>query len=126
MHWTEKYLTRPYIPKEYDCASLVCDVQRDEFGVDVPDFGERPALRSQSYSKLLEEMDRRLTALDEPTEGAIVEILSIGDLPHVGVYSVVNGRPCVLHNTKKYGVLITPVQELARHGWRVQGYFKWT
>ena len=125
-HWAEKYVGREYRLRDYDCASLVCDVEREQFAKDVPDFGERPPSRSEGYEMLLAEIDKRLVDSEQPEEGDIVDVLARGDFPHVGVYCVVDGAPAVLHNTRKHGVIITPLAEMSRYGWRVQRILKWT
>ena len=40
MHWSEKYIGRPYVLGVSDCARLVCDVRREVFGQPVPEEAE--------------------------------------------------------------------------------------
>lgn len=127
-HWTEQYIGREYVRGEYDCASLVVDVQREVFGRDVPDFGERPGRRSdemEMIAEMLDEAEELVERVEEPEEGCAVQIKVSMNLTHVGTYCEINGEGYVLHNIKKHGVIATKVRDLWRHGWVVEGYYRW-
>lgn len=107
MHWSINYLGKPYIEKEYDCASTFCEVMREVFDKDVPDYGERPRLRSQRYDKLLEELGEHAPVVTEPEEGDAVIMKSDRGLHHIGVWCVVNRDEMILHNLLGRGVVLT-------------------
>jgi len=124
-HWANKYVGKPYISKQYDCASLAVDVLREVFGKDVPDYGERPASRSEGHADLAQRLEDRTTRIEKPVEGCAVQILVGQRIAHVGVYCEVDGWPCVLHNIRRHGVILTKLQDMRRHGWIVEGFYEW-
>lgn len=125
MHWAEGYIGRAYVPKVYDCASLAADVQREVFNRAVPDYSERAELRSQNQEMLMVTVKESATRTEHPEEGCLAQIAITGHIQHIGVYCVVNGEPCLLHNIKKFGTILTRVRDLPRHGWKVEGYYTW-
>lgn len=127
MHWVERYLNRSYVDREYDCASLFCEVLREQFDKDVPDYGERPALRSARADWLETELKSRARRLKEPVEGCGVLMMSEGAYRHIGVYCIVNSRPHILHNVKDRGARLTRPEDLPLlTGLTIEGYYEWT
>ncbi len=128
MHWSEKFIGREYVRGEYDCASLVVDVQKEIFSRDVPDTGERPALRSAEMAKLAEALDtlgNTVERVETPEEGCAVQIKVSMHLVHVGVYFEQGGEGYVLHNIRKHGVISTRMKDLWKFGWAVEGFYRW-
>lgn len=125
MHWTEPYIGRPYVTGEYDCASLVLEIQRDVFGREVADYGERPALRSDQHQALVDEAKKRVERVETPQEGDAVQMLVRGTMSHVGVYTNINGEGHVLHNVRRVGVILTKIRDLPMKPWKLEGFYQW-
>lgn len=124
-HWSDGYIGRSYEQGTYDCASLAVDVMRDVFNKEIPDYGERPPLRSAAHAWLEAELYQRTRRLDVPREGCAVQIAIEGRIKHVGIYCKVDGTPSVLHNIRKHGVVRTRVADMPKWGWNIEGYYEW-
>ena len=126
-HWTTNWLGRPWIAGTYQCEDFVAEVLREEFGLDVPKDlrgGERDWDR-----QLAAHAERRWRRADTPQDGDGVLMEFAGALArrfyHVGVYAA--GRPpCVLHCPREGTSVLHPVTELAAHGLRLEGVYRWT
>ena len=127
-HWTEKWVGRPYVPGEFDCADLVKAVVEEVRGVYIPLPSDREwrglppdALRDLSREYAAQTM--------RPQEGDGVLMRIVGNRrslgSHIGVYSEVAGSPWVLHSIEKLGVLFTPVSHLVRLQLEIQSYYQW-
>ena len=74
-HWSDKYLGRPYLRGEFDCADLVVEVARAEFGraVALPRHAEGVRARDRQIEELTGALGRQLDA-------AAGETLQDGDI----------------------------------------------
>ena len=64
MHWSEKYIGRPYVLGESECARLVCDVRREVFGLPVREVPtHRPRQRVDLADRKFETSAERDAAL---------------------------------------------------------------
>lgn len=128
MHWSARYVGRPYVPQSDDCAQLAADVQREIFGRDFALPAERPA-GVREAAKLIEQVERdHGVRIDAPTEGCIVLMRRGKDARpwHVGVYFLQCGEGWVLHATQTSGQAIASrVRQLHMSGLQIEGYYEW-
>jgi len=112
----DKYLNKVYCPQNYNCAHLVCEVWKDETGIDISHalqgfLGGRKARRV-----VLADL-RIFKRLKAPLSPCLVQFQSHRDAPHVGIY--LRGR--VLHITKS-GVRFE-ILETVSIGFKKVGFF---
>ena len=127
MHWTEKYIGRPYVRGIADCARLVCEVRRQEFRGEVPE--ETEVVRAQSaLGRALQVSDGvavYMEVTDTPEDGDVVLVYVRGRPSHVGVFSFLD-EPCILHATENAGMTVLhKIRDLPKYGMSVEGYYKW-
>ena len=132
-HWSDKYLGRPYLRGEFDCADLVVEVARAEFGraVALPRHAEGVRARDRQIERLTGELGRRLDRAAGETiqDGDIVLMkaagrrLSLGH--HIGVAAVLPLAACVLHCLAGVGVARHPLDCLAARQLTLTGIYRW-
>lgn len=127
MHWTAKWLGRPWVAGSYQCEDFVAEVLREEFGLDVPK-GLRGA-EERSWDRQLSEHAARCWALTvSPADGDGALMISTAAAGrrfyHVGVY--VAARPAlVLHCPRGGASVLQLVGELGAHALRLEGVYRW-
>ena len=132
-HWSDKYLGRPYLRGEFDCADLVVEVARAEFGraVALPRHAEGVRARDRQIEQLTGELGRRLDRADGDViqDGDIVLMkaagrrLSLGH--HIGVAAMLPLAACVLHCLAGVGVARHPLDCLAARQLTLTGIYRW-
>lgn len=128
MHWSSKYIGRPYVHGDSDCARLLSDVRVEVFGLPVPsivDLGrEKTALlRANQIDQLVHEFGEQTQS---PKDGDAVLMICAGRPSHVGVYCVINYEPCVLHAMQSAGmVVLHKIRDLDKYFLKVEGYYSW-
>ena len=132
-HWSDKYLGRPYLRGTFDCADLVVEVARAEFGraVALPRHAEGVRARDRQIEQLTGELGRRLNAAagEALQDGDIVLMkaagrrLSLGH--HIGVAAALPLGVCVLHCLAGIGVTRHPLDCLAERGLTLTGFYRW-
>ena len=132
-HWSDKYLGRPYLRGEFDCADLVVEVARAEFGraVALPRHAEGVRARDRQIERLTGELGRRLDRAggDVVQDGDIVLMKSAGRRlslgHHIGVAAVLPLAVCVLHCVAGVGVVRHPLDFLAERQLELTGIYRW-
>ena len=140
-HWSDKYLGRPYVRGEFDCADLVVEVARAEFGREValPRHAEGVRARDKQIERLTGELGRRLDLMagDVIEDGDIVLMKAAGrrlSLGHhigvvaelsVGVAAALPLAACVLHCLAGVGVVRHPLDYLPERGLERTGIYRW-
>ena len=132
-HWSDKYLGRPYLRGTFDCADLVVEVARAEFGraVALPRHAEGVRARDRQIEQLTGALGRRLDRLAGETlqDGDIVLMkaagrrLSLGH--HIGVAAALPLALCVLHCLAGIGVTRHPIDCLAERQLTLTGIYRW-
>ncbi|MCE5182349.1 MAG: NlpC/P60 family protein [Betaproteobacteria bacterium] len=125
-HWSDKYVGRPYIEGEQDCAVLAEDVQREEFGRQISLPTERAAgLRGLSRQIESLKLDYAVPT-DTPAEGDGVLMIGRGNLDHIGIYCVIGGTAYVLHAASNARQVVRHrLRDLPGQGLPVEGFYKW-
>ncbi len=119
-----RYIGLPYAAggrgPAYDCWGLLMHLQREFFGVDLPEVGGNWQAAALEYSA------RRASGawllLPTPEHGAPA-LLRGGLQPHVGTWLAVDGGG-VLHAQEGAGVVWTPAGRLNLAGYGRAQYFK--
>ena len=127
-HWTEKYIGKRYSESDYDCADMIREVTRDFVGLEI-NLPEDREWRRRNPEDLSAMCSVFAEPTDEPKDGCGVIMKLMGNRrslgTHVGAYADVNGRPWVLHNMERIGVVLTPILELNEIHLELFGYYKW-
>ena len=127
-HWTEKYIGQPYAAHTADCARLLSRVRSEQFKLPVPtDIEvERAASRLGRIGQMQDLVSEYGQRTETPHEGDAVLMLNRGRPSHIGVYTIVNNEPCVLHAMENAGmVVLHRIRELNRVFLTVEGYYSW-
>lgn len=131
-HWTSKYVGRPVVKGEFDCAVLAQTVQREVFGKTVELPSERPEAEG-----VLSRMRDRTTMIAEgkaafaertnsPREGDAVLIQTRGYLQHIGTLAFINNDVWVLHtDDRSKRVVLSRAREMGIRGLQIEGYYRW-
>lgn len=129
MHWSSKWVGRPYIKKSFDCAELVREVVLCLRGIDVC----LPADRDwrNATPRYLRSFAKDFAARTEsPEDGDCVLMRYVGQRgehgAHVGVYCKVAGGDWVLHNLEGLGVIFHPIRHLGKRLLKLEGFYRWT
>lgn len=120
VHWTEKYIGRPWVDGIHDCVDLVLQVQRLEFGRALQ---EPPRARETLAESLAAVRSMTRPLVDAPpVDGDVV--LMRAPKWHLGVWCAPGGRPSVLHCARVTGTVLTPMDGLATAGMRLEGIYR--
>lgn len=128
MHWSSRYIGRPYVLGDADCARLLSDVRQEVFMLPVPSIVdvERAASalgRAGQVDDLVHEYGEHT---DTPKDGDAVLMICAGRPSHIGVYCNVNSDPCVLHAMQNAGmVVLHKIRDLEKYFLKVEGYYAW-
>ena len=132
-HWSDKYLGRPYLRGEFDCADLVVEVMRAEFGREValPRHAEGARARDRQIEELIGVLGRPLErgGDERPQDGDVALMkaagrrLSLGH--HIGVVAVLPLGVCVLHCVAGIGVVRHPWDSMAARNLELTGFYRW-
>lgn len=128
MHWSDKYLGRPYRIGDADCAALAVDVIETEFGGVLPDFvhEDRENTRLKRAEQLAQRSRDLIRSTDDPAEGDLVIMLCRARPSHVGIYCVIDGEPAVLHAMENAGQVVRhKIRDLPKYFLALEGYYKW-
>lgn len=125
-HWSEKYVGKPYIEGQFDCAHFVELVLREQFGREL----NLPKEHAGEYRAQQRQIDAEKAQYAEPVaiprEGDGVLIVSRGRAEHLGVYCEIHGTSYVLHNFRAAGrVCLHRIRSLPAQGMALAGYYRW-
>jgi len=124
-HWSARYLGLPWTIST-DCGWLVEKVRAEVFGQLIALTPQRRPGAFGRNQQIRAEVSARAVHTDQPADGDIVLLICRARAQHVGLYCLIDGEPWVLHNGQGLGVTRMRVRELARHGYGVEGYYRWT
>jgi len=105
-------------PAGMDCYGIAIEVLH-RIGKNLPDvfYPDTDIESNENILKILKEAIPS-ALIEKPEEGAIVEILVMGQPSHIGVCL---GDGTFIHALKKIGVVIEP---LSRYKHRIKGYYR--
>ena len=123
MHWSESYLSLPYIEGKFDCSDLVRLVQLEQCGREIPLPSEHTPLSLEDF------VADFASPVEAPREydGLLMKIRGsrMDDHWHVGIASIVSGQPWVLHALERVGVIFCPVSKLRLLMLEKVNYYRW-
>ena len=122
--WHTAYLRQPWDRDRGGCAALVCDVERDVFGVEIELPGADHWRRNPDPAMVAEYG----TPTDSPDNGDIALMRLTGNQrsfgSHVGVCVMVDGHPWILHSLWNTGSVLTPPSSLWRTQHELVGWYR--
>lgn len=125
-HWAERYVGIPYVVHEADCARLCERVRREQFAhaLELPrEAHDNPFARTATIATHARDFAVRT---EQPQEGDGVLLIARGRLQHIGIYCLPGELPHVLHAAPGAGaVVLHRVRDLARLGYKLEGYYRW-
>ena len=112
-----------YGPQAYDCWATVWWVQKHLFAVDLPVFTDPPT-DTAGVARVFRDVSvrDRLTELDEPEHGCIVELSHSIRPHHVGVWLDLD-RGGILHCYGNCGVQFDRLATMKAAGWSTFRYY---
>jgi hypothetical protein len=119
--WAMAYVGLPYVVGVGECAHRAALVWREQFGFEVevaPAWGDMTVAQARIRAELAK---ADWYATPQPREGDAVVMWKGDLLAHVGIW-VAPGH--VLHCTRAQGMVLTPVADLPRTGFRVFGFYR--
>ena len=135
MHWAEDLIGRPWVaggrgPDAFDCWGLVRWCWRTHFGIEVPEIPVDAANVRAVLSSFRDHPERQRwrrveRAGEQPREGDAVLMRQSRHPVHVGIWLAVDGGG-VLHAARDIGVVFQNARDLATHGWRIEGFYRFT
>lgn len=126
MHWSDKYVSEPYVPETGDCAAFAQRVAREHLKLDLnlPD-SHATALRAQA-AQIRHHRDDFAVRVDGPIEGHPIVLTSRGDLFHIGVMCFLAHEWWVLHADKGFGSVIRQrLRTMLAVDYALEGYYQW-
>ena len=129
-HWCQPYIGMPWVagsygPESYDCWSLIWEIYRTRYGVDLPNYREvsRQFVRSISLAMRSGETGGEWVRVYKPREGDLVAMSRSKRYHHVGIYIEFNGGQ-VLHAADRDRVIVQPVGSISRGIWSKIHYYR--
>ena len=123
----ERYVGMPYDERDFDCADLVMQVQRELFGREVRLPNGRPR-GVQGQAAIHGGLGEYATPTDDPNDGDLVLMREPHTKRpgHVGVFFRLAHEGWVLHANETNGcAVLHRVRELPSFGPVVEGYYRW-
>ena len=128
-HWTEAYLGLPYAqggsgPEGYNCWGFFRFVQRDRFGIHVPEISE-----PESLPKLLRKVPAAAAELGwekiaVPRTGDAVLMAHHTHPSHCGVYVDDIAGGAILHCIAGPGSVLHSMRHLEIASWRIAAFYR--
>lgn len=121
-HWATKFIGLPWAygargPHEFDCWNFVRHVQKDHFGIDMPEVDYHDDWKSAAENLSHHEERRNWTQVDKAQEGDVV-LMARSRLPvHIGICITANRQSGVIHCVRGQGVVFQPFGSLTVAGW---------
>jgi hypothetical protein len=133
-HWAERYVGRPYIEGEFDCADLARLVQQEVFKREIRLPASRDYAGKEGMAKI-RAMSGQIEAckLDyagpvaTPVEGDAVLLISRAASSHIGTWCAIGGEGYVLHCTSRSKqAVLQRIRDLHLFGLKIEGFYRWT
>lgn len=122
----ENYLGRQWEPCGFNCWALLREFYLRELAIDLPHIGT-DASRGDDVGREFQKNPARnlFKKIENPLQFSVVTMRHGQSYyeSHCGVYVLLNGVGCVLHNWRGCGVICEPIERLSWHSLTVTGYF---
>lgn len=127
MHWSARWLGRPYVRGVYECGEFVVDVEAAEFGRALA-LPHAHSVRERD--RLVRALERELAeATPAPAEGDGVLMRARGRRSavghHLGVWCGLSEGPHVLHLTPGLGSCVHAIASLPERDLELVGVYRW-
>ena len=128
-HWqaAQVYVGREYRRGEYDCAHLAADVQREVFGraITLPTVHRQG--RAGQVAQIKACRHQLAERVPQAAHGCAVLLQGQAGSWHIGTVFVQAGVVWVLHCSAVWGsAALTRLNDFARLGMTVEGFYLWT
>jgi hypothetical protein len=122
--WIDGYVGQEWVLRDHDCWGFFRKVQREQFGIEVPEMDVDSASPLQTRHAFKEATERaRWVPVESPRHGDGVLMGKNPRPSHVGVF-VETPAPAVLHCVENIGVLVQSLSSLKAMGWTVCGFYR--
>lgn len=126
IHWSDHYVGLPYLPQEFDCASLAAQVSKDIFNKEVG----LPESHGQTYrgqsKQILKHKDDLAIKIEKPVDGCPALFYGRGRLCHIGIMCWIAGDWWVLHNDENSRFVVRQrLRDMTRVLFTLEGYYSW-
>jgi len=124
-NWTDAYIGREH-SETYDCAALVLDVEREQFGrhVNVPSHRAFYKPGENHNDEIVKYAFTLADKVDVPQDGDVVLMFNRNGLNHIGIYVDIKGTQYVLHNIAKVGTILQKLKDITRYTLRFEGFYR--
>lgn len=125
-HWSDKYLGLPYLPEQFDCASLAATVSKEIFNKEIglPE-SHGDTYRGQS-KQILRHRDDLAAKIEKPVDGCPALFYGRGRLCHIGVMCWIEGDWWVLHNDEGSRFVVRQqLRNMTRILYQLEGFYAW-
>ena len=132
MHWSDRYIGKPYVRGVYDCAHLVVEVMLEQFEreISLPPHAAGVRDRDAQITVLTAQLCRPLAAGETACDGDVALMRAAGRRVslghHVGLLVVLAGETLVLHCVAGIGVIRHPLRDLGPRCLELTGVYRWT
>lgn len=111
-------------PEAYDCWGLFLAVQRQHFGLDLPEIPvDALDLRAVLDAFTAHPERQRWQPMSAAEEGDAVLMRQSRYPVHIGVWLDIDGGG-LLHAVRHAGVVFQSLAALEAHGWRIEGHYR--
>lgn len=126
MHWTDRYIGKPYIAGVADCMNLAEQVANEVLGI----YPGIPTTHETSLRGQAEQLDRLKAdyaeRVDKPIDAQPVLFVARGRFFHCGVVALIGGETWVLHNDSAAGMVVCQrLRDMTRWAYVLDGFYKW-
>lgn len=121
--WVEKYIGKKWTD-ENDCGYWFREIQKNEFGRDVPVICVNHALLLDRAKAFKNKVPKEWLKTDTPKDGDAVFLMQRSRPHHIGVVVFVNDSLHVLHALTGANMVLSDKMSLKINGWKMESF--WT
>jgi hypothetical protein len=127
MHWSDRFVGRPYVVQDGDCAALASDVARSILGLDPALPSSHAKGHRNQGAQVLAHKDALAKRVELPKDGHPVLFVARGRLCHIGVACQIQGETWILHADQSVGFVVR--ERLSRMNqtfrYQLEGFYQW-
>lgn len=121
--WVEKYISKKWTD-ENDCGYWFREIQKNEFGRDVPVVCVNHALPLDRAKAFKNKVPKEWRKTDTPKDGDAVFLAQRARPHHIGVVVFINDSLHVLHALTGANMVLSDKMSLKINGWKMESF--WT